>query len=225
MPQTDSLNRLLDELDRQKRSFEPGSAKRLSGTLAVLGRRRFRDAGSLIRFHEALLYCRAYPQGPALLREAEKLLASFHGRAAGMDPDAFEEPEVSGVAGTAFSAVFSYEVVRRLTGLEPGRLAIDWDRYELTDRVAGAWRRLFPLVEEDTMVEAHVPYVEWLRAAAGGLENALGLSAGAAGAVAAGAQGQGRSVRLAGAAGALGVRTNGRVTDHHARSLQQAVLP
>ena len=173
MPHTQSLNRLLDELDRQKRTFEPGSAKRLSGTLAALGRRRFRDAGSLIRFHEALLYCRAYPQSAALLREAEKLLASFHGRAAGMNSDACEEPEVSGVSGTAFSAVFSYEVVRRLAGLEPGRLAIDWDRYELTDRVAGAWRRLFPLVEEDTMVEAHAPYVEWLRAAAGGLDNAL----------------------------------------------------
>ena len=173
MPQTESLNRLLDDLDLRKRSFEPGSAKRLSGTLAALGRRRFRDAASLTRFHEALLYCRAYAQSPALLRAAEKLLASFHKRAAGMDPDAFEEPEVSGVAGTAFSAVFSYEVVRRLAGMEPGRIEIDWDRYELTNRVAGAWRRVFPLVEEDTLVEAHVPYVEWLRAAAGGLDSAL----------------------------------------------------
>ena len=89
MPQTNSLNRLLDELDHRKRSFEPGSAKRLSGTLAALGRRRFRDATSLILLHEALLYCRAYPQSPALLREAEKLLASFHQRVAGMNPDAF----------------------------------------------------------------------------------------------------------------------------------------
>jgi hypothetical protein len=173
MPKTKSLNRLLDELDLRKCRFEPGSAKRLSGTLAALGRCRFRDANSLTRFHEALLYCRAYAQSPALLRAVEKLLASFHKRAAGMHPDAFEEPEVSGVAGTAFSAVFGYEVVRRLAGMEPGRLGIDWDRYELTDRVAGAWRRLFPLVEEDTLVEAHVPYVEWLRAAAGGLDSAL----------------------------------------------------
>jgi hypothetical protein len=173
MPQTNSLERLLDELDQQKRSFEPGSAARLSGTLAALGRRRFRDAGPLLRFHEALLYCRAYPQSPVLLREAEKLLASFHKRLAGVNPDAFEEPQVSGVAGTAFSAVFSYDVVRRLAAMEPGRLAIDWERYELTGRAAGVWRRLFPLVEEDTMVEAHVPYLEWLCAAAGGLDGAL----------------------------------------------------
>jgi hypothetical protein len=173
MPQTNSLERLLDELDQRKRTFEPGSARRLSGSLAALGQRRFRDATSLTRFHEALLYCRAYPQGPVLLREAEKLLASFHTRVTGVNPDAFEEPEVSGIVGTAFSAVFSYEVVRRLAGMEPGRLGIDWERYELTCRVAGAWRRLFPLVEEDTMVEAHVPYLEWLRAAAGGLDGAL----------------------------------------------------
>ena len=128
--------------------------------------------------HEALLFQRAYPPTPKALLRAERGLAGFARRVArlrkaGADLAAFEEPEVSGIAGTAFSAIFSYEVAKRLLELEPGRLEIDWERYEATDRMAMAWRRLFPLVEEDTMVEAHVPYLEWLRRAAGGLASAL----------------------------------------------------
>jgi hypothetical protein len=112
------------------------------------------------------------------MRQTEQLLAAFAERVKrlpeGADSEAFDAPEVSGVTRTSFSAIFSYDVVRRLAELEPGRVEIDWDRYAVTDRLAGAWRRLFPLAEEDTMVEAHVPYLDWLRAAAGGSEGALG---------------------------------------------------
>ena len=132
----------------------------------------------LIRFHEALLFLRAYPRDREMLRQAEELLASFSERVAqlrkeGGNLSAFEEPEVSGISGTSFTAIYSYEVARRLAQLEAGRLAVDWDRYEVSDRLAGVWRRLIPLVEEDTLVEAHVPYREWLRAAAGGRNGSL----------------------------------------------------
>ena len=133
---------------------------------------------SLIESHERLLFLRAYPPDRETLKRTEALLASIPERvaalrAAGGDLSPFEEADVSGVAGTCFSAIFSYEVTRRLAELEGDRLRIDWDRYEATSRMAGAWRRLFPLVEEDTMVEAHVPYLEWLRAACGSLDQAL----------------------------------------------------
>ncbi len=137
-----------------------------------------RDAGSLIRLYEGLLFLRAFPPDRRTLRQAETLLAGIPDRVrrlreSGADMSAFEEPEVSGIAGTAFTAIFHYEVVRRLAELETGRVAIDWDCYELTDRLAGPWRRLFPLVEEDTMVEPHIPYLEWLSRAAGGLDRSL----------------------------------------------------
>jgi len=175
MAKDNSLQRLLTELERLKRDFSPGGATKLSRVLTALGRRPFTDAQSLIHFHEALLFCRAYPQSPALLRQAEELLARFHDRVGKLgDSEVFDEPEVSGIEQTEFTAIFSHEVVGRLMALEPGRIQIDWERYEVTDRLAPAWRKLFPLVEEDTMVEAHVPYLEWLRAAAGGLDGALG---------------------------------------------------
>ena len=44
---------------------------------------------------------------------------------------------------------------------------IDWENYEISDRLAPVWRRLCPLVEDDSLVEAKVPYREWLRAAMG----------------------------------------------------------
>src|SRR5512135_3496381 len=111
---------------------------------------------SLIKSHEALLFLRAYPPDRGALERAEALLASIPERVAaiqeaGGDLSPFEESDVSGIAGTSFSAIFSYEVTRRLAELEGDRLRIDWDRYDASSRLAGAWRRLFPLVEEDTM--------------------------------------------------------------------------
>ncbi|MFB3778829.1 MAG: hypothetical protein ACE141_14520 [Bryobacteraceae bacterium] len=180
MAQSDPLDRLLTELEQAKRDFGPSAVARIGRLLARLGRQRFHDTGSLIRFHEALLFFRAYPRSRDLLRQTDSLLASFGERvaalaAARVNLEPLEEPEVSGIAGSSFSAVFSYDVVRRLAELEPGRLRIDFDCFKADDRLAPAWRRLFPLVEEDLLVEAHVPYLEWLLKAAGGRARALEL--------------------------------------------------
>ena len=126
------------------------------------------DADSLIGLHEEALFLRAFPPDAATLRETGRLLTSIKGRvdrlrAAGDELAASEEPELSGIAGSAFTAIFSHGVARRLAELEPGRIKIDWDRYEITDQLAPAWRRLFPLVEEDLAVEAHIPYSRALR--------------------------------------------------------------
>jgi len=169
---------LLAEAEGLKRSFEAASAKRLSKLLAVLSRRRFTDAGELHRYHELLLYCRAFPQNPDLLSQCEELLAGFaesaqRWRSSGGDPALFDQPEASGVAGTSFTAIFSYRAALRLSRLEPERLRLDWDAWEPTDRVAETWRWLFPLVEEDTLVEPHIPYKDWLLAAADSQERAL----------------------------------------------------
>jgi hypothetical protein len=179
MAQGNPLDRLLTQLEQSKRDFSPSAAARTSRLLSQVGRRRLSDAGSLIRFHEVLLFFRAYPRNRELLRQTEDLLASFGERvaglrAAGTDLDPLEEPEVSGIAESSFSVILSYDVARRLAELEPGRLRIDFDCYEPDDRLAPAWRRLFPLVEEDLLVEAHVPYLEWLSKAAGGRGQALG---------------------------------------------------
>jgi hypothetical protein len=160
----------LSRLDAAKRRFGPGEAARTASFLAAASRLPFGDAPALIRYHEALLFLRAYPAAPEIARLAEDQLLSFHERvdrlrAAGADLQPFEAPEVSGIAGTEFSAILSYEAVRRLVAEFPEEITVDWENYEVTDKLAAAWRLFLPLLEEDSMVEAHVPYVEWLQAA------------------------------------------------------------
>jgi hypothetical protein len=167
---SESLERLLDRLEELKRPRGAGELARLGKVLSQLERRTFKDAGALIRFHESLLFMRAYPQSAEHLRRTERLLSSFKERvdkllASGADMSPFSEPDVSGIVGTSFSALFSYEVVREIARLFPSQTSIDWDGYEEYERFAGVARRFLPLIEENAYVEPRFPFLEWLRAA------------------------------------------------------------
>ena len=167
---TPSVARLLDRLDELKRPSGVAGRKRLRTLLAQIARRRFGDADSLTRLHEILLFMRAYPQGARLLRQTESILKTFGRRVAeardlGADLSPLAEPEVSGIAGTEFSAIFSYDVVRWLAGAHPSRVEIDWEDYEDRAHLNVVWPRLLPLFEEDAYVDTRAPFLKWLRAA------------------------------------------------------------
>ncbi len=120
------------------------------------------DAAELIRLHERLLFVRAYPPSLEAARLADRLLADVGVRAAAVESDAFAEPEVSGIAGTSLSAVFSYEVARRLVRLYPRSVSINWDAYQESERLAPLLALTLPLFREEWPVEAHTPIREWL---------------------------------------------------------------
>jgi hypothetical protein len=131
-----------------------------------------KDAQSLIRFHDLLLFFRAFPPGPSVLRLAERLLKTFEPRvkamlAAGGDEDDFAPEEVVGIAGTVVEATFSYPMVCWLVRRHPKSISIQWDDYERETQRAVIWPRFFPLMEEDSLTEANVPYLDWLKAARG----------------------------------------------------------
>jgi hypothetical protein len=159
----------LERLEGLKRSFAKDEHAALPRLLRQLGRARFPDAASLIRFHEALLFFRAYPPNQEALRMADELLELIPKkiaqlRRAGVDLTPFEEPDVSGIAGTAFSALFTYDITRLLAGHHPAAVEIDWDGYD--DALLGpVLRRLHPFANEDLLVEANIPYMDWFRAA------------------------------------------------------------
>ena len=160
----------LDQLDEFKRSFDGRSRARTLKILAQLNRRRFTDAPALIRFHEILLFMRAYPQGKNVLRQVEKILASFIERVSALeesdaDLSAFDDVEVSGIAGTAVEDTFSYSITRGLVKRHASQVSIDWQLIEDEYRLAATWPRFLPLLEEDALVEANVPYLDWLHAA------------------------------------------------------------
>ena len=163
------IEHLLDRLDELKRPSGARASARLTDALRQIARRRFTDAGSLISFHEILLYLRAYPQSAALLRDTEKILNSFAARverlrAEGSDLTPFEQPVASGIAGTGFSAVFGYDITRWLARTHTSRISLVWDDYEDRAHLNLVWPRFLPLFEEDAYVDAHVPFLEWLRA-------------------------------------------------------------
>ncbi|HEY6929190.1 MAG TPA: hypothetical protein VJA66_05890, partial [Thermoanaerobaculia bacterium] len=70
----------------------------------------------------------------------------------------------SGIAGTAITTDYSYDVVEWLTRRHRGRVAIDWEGFEGTDRLRFLWPLFLPLLEEEAAEDANVPYREWLRA-------------------------------------------------------------
>ncbi|MDX6696441.1 MAG: hypothetical protein QOF02_4044 [Blastocatellia bacterium] len=166
-----TLNATLDRLEELKRSFGTSESLRVGKTLSQLARRRFTDAASLIRFHEILLFLRAYPRDSATLRQTEDLLDSFHQRveqlyAAGAeDLYALTEPEVSGIAGTSFVALWGYDIVRHLAASHPARVEIDWEDYEGEATLIAVLKILLPFFEDGAYVEYPVPYLKWLRAA------------------------------------------------------------
>ena len=167
-----TLDRLLARLEQEKTNFARGAAALILRLLAALGRLRFRDPQTLIRFHDALLFLRAYPHNAPVLRRAERLLGSFVQRVerlrqAGADMSVFDPEQVSGIAGTTMQDTWNYDVVRWLTQRFPRSVAIDWTDYDQETRLATTLPRFISLLADDADVEADVPYREWLRTASG----------------------------------------------------------
>ena len=165
-----TIEQLLERLEELKRPHSARERARLESVLRQTARRKFTEAGPLIRFHEILLYLRAYPQSASILADTGKILNSFAARverlvAEGADFTPFEQPDVSGIAGTGFSAVFGYDITRWLARAHPTRVSLLWDDYEDHAHLNVVWPRFLPLFEEDAYVDAHVPFLEWLRAA------------------------------------------------------------
>jgi hypothetical protein len=165
-----TVDATLDRLAELKCRFEPGNRLRAQKLLAQLGRRRFHAASSLIRFHELLLFLCAYPHTPAMRKSSETILASFHRRVSilrtsGADLSAFVDPPVSGIAGTAFSAIWGYDIVRYLAARYPSRVEIDWDGYGGEGQLVSVLKSFLPLFEDGAYVVCPVPYLAWIHAA------------------------------------------------------------
>ena len=157
--------------DELKQAFG-GSDVALLKKLRSLARAPIHDAESLVQLHEDLLFIRAYPQSATILKLTESALTSFQpmvtrlaDKKINLSP--LDDPEVSGIAGTSVTSNFSYALVRWLARKYPRQVSIDWDWFEADDSFGATMTRFLPLLEEDAMVEAHVPYREWLEAARG----------------------------------------------------------
>ena len=171
-----SLDALLTSLEAAKGRFGRGAAEETKALLDQIARHHFRDAKSLIRFHETLLFLRAFPHSAALVPRIEKLLNTFHEsieklRALGVDMSAFDDFDTSGISGTTMQDALNFEVARWLTRRLPHSVEIAWEDYWVdqgAERAVGsAWPRFVPLLEEDGDVEANIQWRRWLDSARG----------------------------------------------------------
>jgi hypothetical protein len=173
---TSSIDRLLNRLEAAKAHFGPGAAGSLEKLLRQLSQNKFGDPAALIRFHEALLFFRAFPPGASVIPKLEDLLDTFHERVdhiqrLGADMSAFDDFDTSGIAGTCMQDALSFDVVRWLARRIPRQIEIAWVDY-LDDSqneraLAAVWPRLMPLLAEDSDVEANIPWARWLDSARG----------------------------------------------------------
>ncbi|HET9283598.1 MAG TPA: hypothetical protein VFR24_16700 [Candidatus Angelobacter sp.] len=173
MPNNKNAARLLDRLEQARAQIGSIREQEFVRLLSAGGRISFgKDTKSLIRFHDLLLFLRAFAPGSRVLKLADKLLSGMEPKvkaalAAGADPDDFAPEEVAGIAGTVVEATFSYAMARWLVKHHPEEISIQWEDYERDTQRGLIWPRFLPLLEEDSLIEAHVPFLDWLQAARG----------------------------------------------------------
>ncbi len=168
----------LSELEAAKKQYGPGCAAKVERLLRVVGKCQFDDAESLIRFHDTLLFLRAFPQSRHLANLAERLLKGIERRvdrlrAAGADLDLFDSEEFSGIAGTVIEEDFTYEVTRWLAQRHGREITAEWDIDEQGRQLSSSLPQFVPLLGDDCLVEADTPYLQWLSDAAGGEDRIL----------------------------------------------------
>ena len=177
MPHTSNKpNHLLSQLEAAKSRFDPGQATIVAKLLAEISRLELTDPHQLIRFHECLLFLRAFPHAVSQIARVENLLNTFHQRvdklqAANADMSVFDDFDTSGIAGTTMQDTLSFDMAQWLVGRIPKDVDIAWDDYwedYQAERARGnTWPCFIPLLEEDADVEANIPWPVWFDAARG----------------------------------------------------------
>jgi hypothetical protein len=171
---------LLTQLEACKNRFDSGDAAVIDKALTQLAKLQL-DARQLIRFHETLLFLRAFPRALSLVLRVDRLLNTFYQRieelrASNADMSLFDDFDASGIAGTTMQDILSFDVAQWLERRIPRNVEIAWEDYfddSLGERARGnTWPRFIPLLEEDADVEAGIPWRRWLDAARG-RENAV----------------------------------------------------
>jgi hypothetical protein len=167
---------LLTQLEDARNRVEPGSAALIGKLLTQISKIQFDDPRQLIRFHESLLFLRAFPHHTSHTKRTESILNSFHRRIEKLQElhvnlSAFDEFDTSGIAGTTMQDTLSYDVANWLARRIPRNVEIAWndfwDDYQ-SERARGTlWPKFIPLLEEDAEVEANIPWTQWLDVARG----------------------------------------------------------
>ena len=163
----------LQQLESMKRCYGAGCAEPCEHVLAELKGAKPPDVESLIRFHDTLLFLRAFPQSAKVVELADLLLTALAPQVATFvdSPSAvvaFDDESVSGIVGTTVNNTWTYELARWLVERHARAIRAEWNVDEQYRHMATILPNCMPLLEDDSSVEADTPYLKWMTAAAGG---------------------------------------------------------
>lgn len=167
-----TLQRLLTGLDDARRAYGRQDAKPVERLLERLSAVRLPDIECLQRWHDGLLFLRAFPQSRAVARLADKLLATTSARVGelkkcGADLGLLDDESVSGIAGGEIVESWELAIAAWLARKFPNHLGICWEGELNTARLASTLPRVVPLLDEDATVEPDVPWRAWMDGARG----------------------------------------------------------
>jgi hypothetical protein len=162
----------LQQLEAMRRAYGPGCADTCERILLSLRGAHFEDAESLIRFHDTLLFLRAFPQSERVAHLADQLLATVEPQVRKLlnspgNAEIFEDESVSGIAGTTITNTWTYQLAARLAARHPQQTRAKWNVDERYRQMTTVLPPLLPLLEDDSYVEADTPYLKWIETAVG----------------------------------------------------------
>jgi hypothetical protein len=173
-----NLSRRLDDLDQCKHLYGKGCAAKVERLLQSFRDTHFPDAESLVRFHDTVLFLRAFPQSARVARLADSLLIGIgfevrRLRDIGADLTLFDDEEFSGVANTLIRDTPTYDVARWMSARYSQHVTVEWNIYEQARQMSSNLTSFVPLLADDCLVEADTPYLTWLADAADGEDKIL----------------------------------------------------
>jgi len=163
---------LLEQLEARKRAYGPGCTREVERLLKAWRGAQFDDAQSLIRFHDTLLFLRAFPQSAEVARVSDELLATLEPQVkkllnSPVNTGIFDDESVSGIAGTTITNTWTYQLAARIAARYRKHARAKWNVDERYRQMTTVLPPLLPLLDDDSYVEADTPYLKWIEAAAG----------------------------------------------------------
>ena len=146
--------------------------------LASLKKYQCSNAERLVRFHDTLLFLRAFPHSRKVVELTEQLLAGIPLQVtklveSGADLNLLDSEQFSGIAGATLTYTFTYDVALWLTNRYGTTVNAEWNVDEQGSQLGVSLPRFIPLFADDSQVEADTPYLDWMGTAAGSSQTIL----------------------------------------------------
>ena len=170
-PPADPVPTLLEQLGSLKTHFSPADREIKVAILRELRTLDISDIPSLIKYHEALCFMRAYPDSPDVLRLVEEGLAGFAARVdhlkASCRPADLKKLRDTGMVHTTTYYPYPYAIAKWLVENFPGDVELDWEDEEGLDRIRSILPFIVAYPENDALDDEQISLRDWVRAAKG----------------------------------------------------------